>query len=415
MDTPAEAAARLLIRLGFAVLFFGLPCAGVFLRGAIYVLLPVGAIMIAIGAQLDARQQIGRRLLSSLASPAGLAGLFVVLWAGLSLLWTPFPAEAGTRFLQSSAAIFLAVLAASSLPKRFGAFDCYLLPAGVAVATVATLGLALFGPPWFLGGFAFDETLFERAMITAIVLVWPALGFLSLGEHWIAASLLAVLVAAIALAGFAQVALIPMGAAALVFAAAMSRPEKVAWLLAWLFALLMMFSPVLPLLYRLAVWLLGGHPAAAGMSVWGDLVLSHWPRFITGHGLDFVHKGLRLGYLPAATPRSLLFVLWYDLGILGAAGFTAAAIRAFRAAGQLPIQAAPALLAGLAAVLTIACLGIAALQIWWLTLLSCDAIAFAVLIKAADRAKRPDVESIHLAHPDVDTEMTRFPEAARRF
>ena len=252
-DPPAEAAAKLLIRLGLAVLFIALPCTGIFWRGAIYVLLPVGAALILIGALLDAPRQSGRRLRDALLSPVGGAALFLTFWAGLSLLWTPFPADAAGRFLKSASTTALAVLVAVYLPQKSKPLDLYLLPAGLAVASVATLALALFGSSWFLSGFAFDETLFERSMITAIVLVWPALGILSFREHWISAAILAVLVAAVALAGFAQIALLATGAGAFTFAMAMSGPARTARVLAWLFGPLILFAPALPLLYRLVL------------------------------------------------------------------------------------------------------------------------------------------------------------------
>ena len=277
---------------------------------------------------------------------------------------------------------------------------------GIAVASAATLALAYFDTPWFFGGFEFDETLYERATITSIVLVWPALGFLSLREHWIAAAILAVLVAGVALAGFAQIALLAMGAGAFTFAMAMSRPAQTARFFAWLFASLILFSPLLPLLYRLVLWITGFDPGtgSAPMLIWSELVVSQWPRLITGHGLDFVHRGLSLGYLPEATPRSLLLVLWLDFGLVGAAGFTVLAVQAFKFAGRLPAKTAPALLAALVAILTIAILGIATSQIWWLTLLNCEAIAFALLVKGVDRARRPDVRAIRAIEPETPQE-----------
>src|SRR5205823_1362175 len=105
---------------------------------------------------------------------------------------------------------------------------------GLALTSAATIILAFFDTPWFFGGFAFDETLFERALITVIVLVWPALGLLSARENWIAAASLAILVAAVALVGFAQIALLAMGAGALIFATAMSGPERTARVMVWL-------------------------------------------------------------------------------------------------------------------------------------------------------------------------------------
>jgi hypothetical protein len=395
-EWPAEAATKLLTRLGLGILFIGLPCAGIVWRGAIYVLLPVGAILILIGALVDAPRLAGRRFAGSLASPPGAAALFVAFWAGLSLIWTPFPAQAGERFLQISAAALLAALAAAYLPQRTKSIDLYLLPAGLALASAATLILTYLGPPWFFSRFEYDESLFERSMITAIILVWPALGCLSLREHWTGASVLAVLVAAVALAGFAQILLLAMGAGALAFVLAMSGPQRTARFLGWLLAALTLLSPLFPLLYKLALGLFGAQAGAGSVPMldWAGLIQSQWLRLITGHGFDFVHAGLSFGYLPAATPRSLLFVLWHDLGVVGAAGFAVLTLLVFEAAGRTPVGAAPALLGGLAAALTIAIIGLAASQIWWLTLLACDAIAFGVLVKGLDGAWRPDVRAI---------------------
>jgi hypothetical protein len=140
------------------------------------------------------------------------------------------------------------------------------------------------------------------------------------------------------------------------------------------------------------------------MLIWSDLIVSQWPRLITGHGLDFVHRGLSIGYLPEGTPRSLLLVLWLDFGLVGAVGFTVLVVQAFRVAGRLPVKTAPTLLAGLVAILTIAILGIATSQIWWVFLLDCGAIAFALLVKGGDRVQRPDVRAIRAIEPETPRE-----------
>jgi hypothetical protein len=242
---------------------------------------------------------------------------------------------------------------------------------------------------------------------TAIVLVWPALGILSFREHWISAAILAVLAAAVALAGFAQIALLATGAGAFTFAVAMSCPARTARVLAWVFGGLILFAPALPLLYQIVVKLAGFEAGAgsAPMLIWSDFIVSQWPRLITGHGFDFVHQGLSFGYLPERAPRSLLFVVWSDLGLAGAAGFMVLVMQAFRSAGAIPAMAAPALLAGLVAILTIAFLGIATAQIWWVTLLDCDVIAFAILLKGIDKAQRPDAETIRA----IETEASQEP------
>ena len=182
-ETPAADASKLLIRLGLAILMVALPCAGVVTRGAVYVLMPVGAILILIGAAVGAPDHGPRHLGAALISQAGAAALFLAFWSGLSLVWTPFPAEAIQRFIQIVATTFLVALVAAYLPARTRAIDLHLLPVGVALSGVATLFLALRGADWFLGASEFDDSLFGRSMITSIVLVWPALGALSLSDR----------------------------------------------------------------------------------------------------------------------------------------------------------------------------------------------------------------------------------------
>jgi len=79
-------------------------------------------------------------------------------------------------------------------------------------------------------------------------------------------------------------------------------------------------------------------------------------------------------------------------------------VHAFRSAGAIPAKAAPALLAGLVAILTISFLGIATAQIWWVTLLDCNVIAFAILLKGIDKAQRPDAQTIRAIETEAPQE-----------
>ena len=286
-----------------------LPCAGVALRGAIYVLMPIGAVLILLGALVGEPEQGPRHLRTALLSPAGMTALFLTFWAGLSLLWTPFLAQAGQRFAQIVGTTFLVALVAAYLPTRTKAFDLYLLPVGAALSAIAMLALAWRGPDWFLGAAEFDESLFQRSMITLIVLVWPALGALALREHWILAAGLALLAAAVALAGFAQIGLAAMGAAAFTFALAMPQAGRVARRLGFFFAGLVLLAPALPLIYG-AILNLTRHeagPASQSMLIWRDIVISEWPRLITGHGLRYRRSG-RQPRLPAGIDAAKPFV-----------------------------------------------------------------------------------------------------------
>lgn len=398
-ETPAADAARILVRLGLVVLFIALPCAAIVSNGAIYILLPVGAVVIIIGAMVGESGYGLRQLREALLSEAGLTALFLAFWAGLSLIWTPFSADASQRFLQTVITALLAAFAAACLPDRTKSFDLYLLPTGIALAALATLAAAFGHPVWLADRAEFDPALFERSVITLIVLVWPALGALSLRERWVLAAALALLAAAVALAGFAQMALAAMGAGALVFALAMSQPEKLSRRLALVFAPLILIAPALPLAYKLAAKLVGFAPGslAATMRVWTQLGVGRWPRLITGHGFDAANHTLALGFLPPQAPRNLLFIIWYDLGLVGASAFALLCFYIFRLAGRAPPLVAPAILAGLVVILSLAILGVATTQIWWVTLINCDAMALVLLIKGVYRTERPHVMSIAAA------------------
>jgi hypothetical protein len=389
--TPAADAAKLLIRLGLAILMVVLPCAGVVSRGAIYVLMPIGAALLLIGSVVAESGHGPRHLRTALLSQPGLAALFLTFWAGLSMVWTPFPAQAIPRFGQIVGTTFLVALVAAYLPSRTKALDLYFLPAGAALSAIAMLFLAWRAPGWFSVSSDFNESLFHRSMITLIVLVWPALGALSLREHWILAAALAALAAAVALAGFAQIGLASMGAAAFVFALAMPDGGRLGRGLGFFFAALVVLAPAVPLVYGVVLgW--SGHapgPASQSILIWRDVIVSEWPRLITGHGFDTANRGASLGYLPELTPRSLLFVIWYDLGLIGAAAFAFLTARLFMLASRIPAAVAPAVLAGIVAILTLSILGVAAAQIWWVTLIDCAIIAFVVLIKGIYKTQRP--------------------------
>jgi hypothetical protein len=406
--TPAEDAAKVLIRAGLICLMVALPCAGVFSRGAIYVLVPVGAVLTLLGAAVGEAAHGRGQLRKAFLSRAGAAALFLAFWAGASLVWTPFLAEAVQRYLQTVGTTLLIALAAAYLPEKTKTFDLYLLPSGVALAAAATLVLGLYSPLWFAGGSEFDQTTSERSIIAIVVLVWPALGALSLREHWTLAAGLALIAAGAALAGFAQIALAAMGAGALTFALSMSEPVKTARALAGVAVALVLLAPALPLVFGLVsrlfghdvAGLQGSAPLSATMAVWAEIVTGQWPRLITGHGFDAANRGFSLGYLPVRTPKSLLFVVWYDLGLIGAAAFALLAHQVFRLAGRIPALVAPAVLAGLVAILTLAFLGVATAQIWWVTLIDCAVIAFVILVKGIYRTQRPFVDAKGIAESE---------------
>jgi hypothetical protein len=73
--------------------------------------------------------------------------------------------------------------------------------------------------------------------------------------------------------------------------------------------------------------------------------------------------------------------MWYELGIVGAALAALFTYRIFMALGRAPRAVAPYLLAGFTTGLTVTILGLGTAQVWWLTLVGLDVLAFAVTAK----------------------------------
>jgi len=384
---PAVEAARFLCRVALIILLILTPAAELVAHGTLYVLLPIGATILVIAGWLSGGLR-ERHLGAALLTPIGLAALFLTFWSGLSLAWTPFPAEAGARFGSALGTGLVVLLAIAALPERTKASNLYLLPIGVALTAGATGLVVLFGPASFRAGSNPDYTLAQRCLVSVSILLWPALGALALRERWLMAAGLALVVTAAALVDFLQIALVAVAMGAIVYAIAMTHALRTAQVLAFGFAALVLLAPILALVMLLLADL-AQLPQSGPLISFADMAIRQWPRLVTGHGFGFVPRAIEIGALPADTPRSILFTVWYELGLLGAVAFAVLGVRVFLAAGRAPPLVAPPLLAGLVAGLTIALWGAETTQLWWMTLNGLDAIAFALLFKGHRRARRP--------------------------
>lgn len=402
LGDPAADAARFLRRLAFIILMVVAPAAELVSHGLLYILFPVGAVVLVIAGLLAGGEAAWRRAIAAFRSPIGAAVLFLALWSALSLIWTPFPGEAAQRLGRTLLTAGLAMAAIMVLPERTKISNIYLLPIGVAVTAFVALPLVLLGPDWFRAGPYPDYVLAQRCILTVALLLWPALGGLALREHFVSAIALAVLVAAAALAAFVQVALAALMVAALAYAAAIGNPRRTGLFMAVIFAVLFLAAPLIAaLLYPLFLWM---HlPLSAPIAIFSGLVVHQWPRFITGHGLDMVEQAIATGLLPPEVPRSIIFTLWYELGILGVSGFVFLLSAVLLGVARLPQHAGPAFLAVIAAGIAVALLGAETTQLWWITVNAIAALATANLVKAHPRAKRPPA-------PPPEEE-TGFPEA----
>lgn len=391
LPDPARDAARLLGWFGFAVLMVGAPLVGVLSRHALLILLPVGAGILAAAATVSLPGSGLRPLRDALRNPIGLAALFLAFWSVLSLVWTLSPGQAGPRCAATLAVAVLAVLIVANLPERPPRGRLYLLPAGLTVTAVATLGMAWLGPRSFRGGTEFDPSLLERSVLTLVVLVWPALGALCVFRRWRLAAALACLVAVAVTASLAPLAMAVFAVGAVSFAHAVDAPRRAARNAALAFGTLIVVAPVLPFLLAPLAHLipLVGRSTVAAMTDWRDIVAGEPLRLVTGHGLDSARRGVVEGLLPAHTPRSILFEIWYDLGVLGAVAFALVFALALDLSGNAASGVAPCLLAGMVATLTVAVFGIATAQTWFVTLAGLQAIALGVLARSSRSGARP--------------------------
>ena len=390
-ETPAAEAALLMIRLGLFLLAVASPVAAAVSRRAIFILTPVGCALLLIGGLLAPRGDILGGLRRAALSPSGIAGLFLAFWAGLSLIWTPFLADAGERYVKTLATCLLVLAAAAAIPGRTRTSNLYLFPIGVALAAIAAILVNLFGPDSITGGAEGDSPTLDRATIGIVVLLWPSLGALMVRERWMSAGVLAAIAMVGVVAVWTPIALLAIVTGALTFAVATSRPRQTGRVLAFAFAALFLLAPLLPFVIRLI--LPSRNPDIQGfltpILVWTQIVSHEGVRLITGHGLDMATRGEVAGYLPAETPRSILFETWYDLGIVGAVSAAVLLGRALIGAGRTGVAVAPFLLAGIVSGMTIAILGLSTAQVWWVSLLGITAIAFTTAVKGEQPKHRP--------------------------
>ena len=387
---PARDSARLLGWFGMSVLMVVAPLAGVLSRRSLFVLLPIGAGLL-FAAFLIAVSSAGLRAFrDAIGRPLGLAAGFLFAWAGLSLLWTPFPGEVAPRLLASLATVVFATLIVAHLPERRAMPALYLLPGGLTVTALATLGMAMVGPATFRGGSEFDPSLLERSVLTLVVLLWPALGALAAFARWRLAMGLAALVAGTLFVVGAPIAMAVFAIGACTFAMAVDDAPRAARRVAIFFSSLLLAAPVLPfVLAPLAAMIPPvGKSTVAAMADWRDIVSADGLRLITGHGIGTATQGVGF-WLPGHTPRTSLFELWYELGLLGVLALATVFALGFHAAGRTAQPAAPALLAGMVVTVSIAVFGVATAQVWFVTLASLQAVALGFLCRSSRGGPRP--------------------------
>ena len=383
---PAADAAALLRRIGFTLLMLGLPIAALVARRAVVILAPMAIVLLVIATAIDGGARPARAALRGLAvSAAGIAGVLVLLWCWLSLIWTPFPAEASERLLNIVGTVVLAVAGYLALPDRMRSANLYILPVGVGLAALCAVVLAL------MGGDEEDRQNLERGLIVLALLVWPAAAWLRSRGRDLESLLLALVVALATVLRPQPLPLQGMAVGAMVFALAAAYPSAGARAVGLVMAGLLALAPLVPFLLRpLAVgWLGPDHPLAASLEIWQSVIIYEPARLITGHGFETALRGRFVGLLDPGAPSTLLFEVWYELGLVGALAGAVALWRSAGRAGQDHPVLVPGIAAAFATAFTFACLGIGTAQVWWFTALAVTVLMFVAIERGQFRTTRP--------------------------
>jgi hypothetical protein len=383
---PAAAAAALLRRIGFTILMLALPVTALVGRRAVVILAPIAIVLLVIAAAIDGGARPVREELRRMAgSVAGLAGVLVLGWCLLSLVWTPFRGEASERLLNIAGTIAMAVTGHLVLPDRMRSANLYILPVGVGVAALLAIVLAL------TGGDDEDAQNLERGLVVLALLVWPAASWLRSRGRDLESALLALLVALATVFAPPSLPLQGLAAGVVVFAIATASPPFGVRLTATVMALLLALAPLLPFVLRplAAAWLGAAHPVAASLDIWRAVILDEPARLITGHGFETALRGRFVGLLDPAAPSTLLFEVWYELGIVGALAGAVALYRSATRAGRDHPLLVPGILAAFATAFAFACLGIGTAQVWWFTALAVTILMFVAIERGQFRTTRP--------------------------
>jgi hypothetical protein len=384
---PAQDAARLLGRLGFAILMIAAPLAAVGGRRALVILVPVAVVLLILAAAIESDgREPWRRAREMILTPAGGLLGFLLFWAALSLVWTPFPVEAAERFANVAGTVALALLCSASLPRRMRASNIYLLPIGVALTTMALIGSVLRPGIGLIeeGGLAQRAALL-CVLLTPAMFTWLAMrGKLLLGYAVVGL----VAFAALAVQSAGLVAALAIGAS--VYALAMRNGRLARRIVLGVTAGLVLCAPLVPFLLRPITKFMFGltDPKTEAVRVWMRIVTQEPARLLTGHGFDTAIRARLAGLVPANSPRGLLFELWYELGLLGAIAAALLLWRIVAASAQQSARDGAAILALLAIGFVLAMLGQGATQAWWLLGLLVAIVALSAVLRAHERAVR---------------------------
>ena len=385
---PSADAAAMLRRLGFAILFFAVPLAALFTRRALVIMAPLAVILLVLASVLDgSARNAWDKLIALAGSAGGVAGLVLLFWAGLSMLWTPFLPQASERFLNLIGMALMGLGGYLAIPERMRSANLYLLPVGVGLAALIAIALTITGS----NSFDPEGLSLERGMLMLVLLLWPAIAWLHSRGRNLEAIGLALAVAVCSLLTRDGLPLYGLIAGAVVFVITAWNPVVGSRLTGMVMAGLLLFAPLLPFVLKpVASSLLGASSRiAVGLETWRRIILDEPLRLLTGHGLETTLRGRFAGLMPPSAPSTLLFEIWYELGLVGAVAGSILLYQVVVGAKSHRATVAPSIMAAFACTFALGCLGIGTVQVWWFTALLVLVLIFVAIERGQFRTKRP--------------------------
>ncbi len=387
---PLAESATLLRRLAFVLLFLVMPVAAVLGRRALVIIVPVAVALLVISALLDGnRLPLTQSLKRFFFSPATLVGLLLFAWSALSLLWSPFPAGGMERLSDTALTIAMIFCGYLALPERMRSPNLYLLPLGVGIAAFLALAAEFFLLPGRQSAEFSD--VFQRGLQVVVLLFWPSFAWLrSRHRDILAVSLVIVLVAALVCAPERDsVVAFAIGAAGYV-SVMVFKARAVQWI-ARIAAGLIAFAPLLPfVLYPIAA-ATGSVPFISWLRIGRRVLLSEPMQVISGQGFESASLPQAAHVLGSLAPTSILFKLWYELGIVGAWSAAALILLTIGRVGARHVPLAPGITAGFLSAYVFSCIHYGATQAWWTTALTCTVLVFIALTRGQYRTIRPRI------------------------
>lgn len=314
----------------------------------------IAALLFLAGAVAEHGGRAASLLIGPLRAPLGLAALAFLGWCLVSLAWSPFPALWGrvlSEFLPTLvAAAILARLAPGRLPSWAPPLGAGLL-AAACLYMAGSLALGLAPQAWL--GQRVALFMFNRPLLTVLLLAGPLAAFLALRGRRLAALLLLALAALAILRSISGAATLGLLAGGVMFGIGRFAPRAAALALAALIlGLAFALAPVEgDLLHRLmpeaAHERLTQSSSRARVAIAQSFgaAVAQAPWIGSGYGM-----GLRFAEVPAAQalepemramlavghPHNTFLQIWSELGVVGAGLAALVAFLALRAAAALP-------------------------------------------------------------------------------